>query len=108
MSDEQQAPITPDQTGDEQERGSLNQEEVVIYSFLKSNKEEIRISETTYLNRKFIDIRVFSRKADGTFTPTKKGITFSKDVAKCLIEGFKKIKFDGQDSKTWGIFKKQT
>ena len=71
----------------------LNQDELLIYKFVKSSKEEVRISETIYLDRPFIDVRIFHRRADGTWQPTKRGITVSKDVAKNLIDGFAKIDF---------------
>lgn len=73
------------------QRGTLNQSETVLYSFDKSAKEQVRISETVYLDRPFIDFRIFTRKADGEFIPTKKGITISKDLARALKEGFNKI-----------------
>jgi hypothetical protein len=72
-------------------KGTLNQSETVLYSFDKSAKEQVRISETIYLNRPFIDFRIFARRADGELIPTKKGITISKDLAKALKEGFNKI-----------------
>jgi hypothetical protein len=73
------------------ERTSLNQEEKVIYAFTKSPKEEVRISETLYLDRHFIDIRIFCRDKEGNWLPTKRGITLSKDIVRNLLDGFKKI-----------------
>lgn len=74
-----------------QRQGTLNQKETVLYSFDKSAKEQVRISETIYLDRPFIDFRIFTRIASGEFIPTKKGITISKDLARALKEGFNKI-----------------
>lgn len=73
------------------QRGTLNQKETVLYSFDKSAKEQVRISETLYLDRPYIDFRIFARRADGQFIPTQKGITVSKDLARVLKEGFNKI-----------------
>ena len=73
------------------QRGTLNQSEIVLFSFDKSLKEQVRDSETIYLNRPFIDFRIFARKADGQYIPTQKGITISKDLAKFLKEAFNKI-----------------
>ena len=56
-----------------------------------SLKEQVRVSETIYLDKPYIDFRIFARKADGEYIPTKKGITISKDLAKFLKEAFNKI-----------------
>lgn len=71
---------------------SLNQKETVLFSFDKSSREEVRVSETIYLNKPYIDFRIFTRNANGEMIPTKKGITVSKDLAKYLKEAFTKIK----------------
>ena len=73
------------------QRGTLNQKEVVLFSFDKTLKEQVRVSETTYLDKPYIDFRIFARKADGQYIPTQKGITISKDLAKYLKESFNKI-----------------
>jgi len=73
------------------QRGTLNQKEVVLFSFDKTLKEQVRVSETTYLDKPYIDFRIFARKADGQYIPTQKGITISKDLAKYLKESFTKI-----------------
>ena len=72
-------------------RGTLNQQETVLYSFDKSAKEQIRLSETVFQGRPYIDFRIFTRLSTGEFVPTKKGLTVSKDLAKALKEGFNKI-----------------
>ena len=46
---------------------------------------------TIYLDKPYIDFRIFARKADGQYIPTQKGITISKDLAKFLKEAFNKI-----------------
>lgn len=73
------------------ERQSLNQKETVLFSFDKSLKEQVRVSETVYLEKPYIDFRIFARRADGQYIPTQKGITISKDLAKYLKEAFLKI-----------------
>jgi hypothetical protein len=73
------------------QRGTLNQKEIILFSFDKSLKEQVRVSETIYLDKPYIDFRIFARKADGQYIPTQKGITISKDLAKFLKEAFNKI-----------------
>jgi len=72
-------------------RGTLNQSERVLFSFDKSLREQVRVSETIYLDKPYIDFRIFVRRADGQYIPTQKGITVSKDLAKFLRESFNKI-----------------
>lgn len=74
-----------------QQRGTLNQKETILFSFDKSLKEQVRVSETIYLDKPYIDFRIFARRADGQYIPTQKGITISKDLAKFLKESFNKI-----------------
>lgn len=73
------------------QQGTLNQKEDVIFSFDKSLKEQVRVSETLYLDKPYIDFRIFARNKDGVYIPTKKGITISKDLTKYLAEAFSKI-----------------
>jgi len=73
------------------QRGTLNQKETVLFYFDKSLREQVRVSETIYLDKPYIDFRIFARKADGEYIPTKKGITISKDLTKFLKESFNKI-----------------
>jgi len=73
------------------ERQSLNQKETVLFAFDKSAKEQVRVSETVYLEKPYIDFRVFTRSKDGEYIPTKKGITISKDLAKYLKQAFLNI-----------------
>lgn len=68
----------------------LNQRETTLFTFEKSEREQLRVSETLYLDREYIDIRVFARKA-GAFYPTAKGITFSKSFMPRLTEALNKI-----------------
>ena len=74
-----------------QQRGTLNQKETILFSFDKSDIEQVRISETIYLDKPYIDFRIFARKASGEYIPTKKGITISKGLVKYLKEAFNKI-----------------
>lgn len=73
------------------QRGTLNQKEITLFSFDKSLKEQVRVSETIYLDKPYIDFRIFARRADGQYIPTKKGITISKDLAKYLKQAFNEI-----------------
>ncbi len=73
------------------QRGTLNQKETILFSFDKTLKEQVRVSETIYLDKPYIDFRIFARRADGQYIPTQKGITISRDLAKYLKEAFNKI-----------------
>lgn len=73
------------------QRPSLNESERVLYSFDKSAKEQIRLSETVYRGKKYIDLRVFTIASNGEAIPTKKGITMSKDLAKYFKQAFNSI-----------------
>lgn len=73
------------------DRKSLNDSETVLYSFDKSAREQVRLSETVYLGKPYIDFRVFALGSDGKAIPTKKGITLSKDLARYFKEAFNKI-----------------
>lgn len=59
---------------------SLNTSETPIITFDKSAKEQVRVSATEYLGRPYIDLRIFAHKTDGTYIPTTKGITLSRDL----------------------------
>ena len=73
------------------DRKSLNESETVLYSFDKSAREQVRLSETVYLGKPYIDFRVFALASNGQAIPTKKGITLSKDLARYFKEAFNKV-----------------
>jgi len=73
------------------DRKSLNDKETVLYAFDKSAKEQVRLSETIYLGRPYLDFRVFARKQDGEYIPTKKGITLSRDLFALIKQALDKI-----------------
>ena len=75
------------ETKDTTQRGTLNQQETILLAFDKTAREQIRISETLYLDKPYIDFRVFAKAKDGQYIPTQKGITISKDLAKFLFKG---------------------
>jgi hypothetical protein len=72
-------------------RPSLNERETVLYSFDKSATEQIRLSETVFRGKPYIDFRVFTLSKDGQAIPTRKGITFSKDLAKFFKQALNTI-----------------
>lgn len=74
-----------------EDRKSLNDSEKVLYSFDKSAKGQVRISETMYLGKPYIDFRIFTFTREGKAIPTKKGITISKDLAKYFKEAFNEV-----------------
>ena len=60
----------------------------------KSDDIIIRISESEYLDHKYIDIRQYYKDSTGEFKPTKRGITFPPDLLEDVISGLSKLKCD--------------
>jgi len=58
----------------------------------KNNTEIIRISQSEFKGKSFIDCRVYFRKDENDdWKPTKKGIAFNPSVTQDLIEGLLKV-----------------
>jgi hypothetical protein len=57
---------------------------VVIASFEKNKKEEVRVSVETFHGRKLINLRVYYKDDDGAMKPGKQGIALSVDRYKDL------------------------
>jgi hypothetical protein len=74
-------------------------ENVVITTFEKNKKEEVRVSVETFHGRKLINIRVFYKDDDGTMKPGKQGIALSveryKDLAGAVLELGQHLKTNG-------------
>jgi hypothetical protein len=72
---------------------------ILINSFSKNAREEIRISINEYKGTKYIDIRTFFReKEDGDFKASKKGVTLSvekyPEFLECIIQLGESLGFD--------------
>ena len=74
-------------------------EGVVIATFEKNKKEEVRVSVETFHGRKLINIRVFYKDDDGTMKPGKQGIAVAvdryKDLAGAILELGQYLKSNG-------------
>ncbi|MEO6509064.1 MAG: transcriptional coactivator p15/PC4 family protein [Patescibacteria group bacterium] len=58
----------------------------------KSEKNQIKVRESLFKDKEYIDIRIFNKNREGEFIPTKKGVTLSKDMMKEVIRGLVKLK----------------
>jgi hypothetical protein len=72
---------------------------VVIATFEKNKKEEVRVSVETFHGRKLINFRVFYKDDDGTMKPGKQGMALSveryKDLAGAVLELGQHLKANG-------------
>jgi len=67
------------------QRGTLNQKEITLFSFDKSLKEQVRVSETIYLDKPYIDFRIFARRA---VYPDAKGHNDKQGFSQVFKRGF--------------------
>jgi len=51
-----------------------------VYAFQKNSREEIRAFLSTWQGHELVDLRVFARKAGGEWVPTRKGLTFAREL----------------------------
>ena len=58
----------------------------------KSEKNQIKVRESLFKDKEYIDIRIFNKNRDGEFIPTRKGVTLPKEMMRDLIKGMVKIK----------------
>jgi hypothetical protein len=49
-----------------------------VYSFRKNSREEVRASFSTFKGADYVDLRVFTKNAEGDTIPTRKGLTVSR------------------------------
>lgn len=64
----------------------------LIYSFLKSEGEEIKFSVKKYKGRQFLDLRLwFKGEEDTEFRPTKKGLFLALDQFSELRKGVERL-----------------
>lgn len=58
----------------------------------KSNSQKIVISKSVFQGKEMIDIRIYFYDVDtGEWKPTKKGVSFSPDLAKDVIDGLSEV-----------------
>ena len=68
----------------------------------KNNTESIRMSQSEFKGKSFIDCRVWFREDDNSdWKPTKKGIAFNPSVTKELVEGILQV----HEQINWDEFK---
>jgi hypothetical protein len=63
----------------------------VILTVQKSERDEVRVRETEFKGKQYIDIRIFSKNQTGDFVPTKKGITLNREKMHELMTEMTKI-----------------
>jgi hypothetical protein len=59
---------------------------ILIHSFNKNIREQVRVSINEYMGKKYLDIRVFYKK-DDRYLPSKKGVTIPEEHYPDLLEG---------------------
>lgn len=69
-----------------------NNQEKVFYTYEKPNGEQIRITESRFKDKSYINFRTFFQREEGEFQPTKKGVTFLKEELDNIKEALNKIK----------------
>ena len=65
--------------------------ETMLGTIVRSDREQLRIRKTLFKGKEYIDIRVFNKRDDGSFTPTKKGVTLTKDTLGQFQEMFSTV-----------------
>lgn len=73
-------------------------ESEIVASFQKNSQEEFRFSIAQFNGRAYADIRIFYEK-DGTFLPSKKGITVAPDTWKEFRAAIEKLETVFQERK---------
>lgn len=66
----------------------------------KNQKEVYRIEEKEYSGYRFVDVRIWFMADDGDYKPSKKGISFSHDKARDIIEAI----LDTIENSKWKSF----
>jgi hypothetical protein len=59
---------------------------IVVYEFEKNGREIIRIGLNEYQGHEYVDLRIYYEK-EGSYLPSKKGVTMAKDLYPALLEG---------------------
>lgn len=61
----------------------------ILHSFPKNSLEEVRSIVTEFKGKKYIDMRVYYKAEDGSYRPTKKGLTLSPELVPELQEAMR-------------------
>lgn len=72
--------------------GAEESTEKVLFTISKSDTDEVRVRESNFKGKDYIDIRIYIKTQDGEFVPTKKGVMLLRDKMKELIEKLKELK----------------
>jgi len=59
---------------------------LVVYEFDRNDRERVRVGINEYRGHDYIDLRVYYEK-EGSYHPSKKGLTIPKDLYPALLEG---------------------
>jgi hypothetical protein len=65
--------------------------DILISSFEKNSREEVRVSLRDYMGHHVIDVRVYVENGEGAVIPTKKGLTISVEHYHDLKEAVAKL-----------------
>lgn len=76
MADTQEAPV---------------QEEKILAVITKSETDSIKIRETEFKGKQYVDIRIYTKTADGTEIPTKKGVMVTREIMKKVRDELDKV-----------------
>lgn len=60
-------------------------------TFEKNSREQIQVSGRTYRGTEYLDIRTYYKDAEGSYKPSKKGVTIPPDILEDLLEGLTKF-----------------
>ena len=66
--------------------------ETVLLTVDKSERDQIKVRESIFKDKEYIDIRIFNKKRDGNIVPTKKGVTLPKETMRELVKSMYKMK----------------
>jgi hypothetical protein len=66
--------------------------EKILFTLSKSENDEVRIRETNFKGKDYVDIRIYTKSPSGEFVPTKKGVMLIRDKMKELRDALDKVK----------------
>jgi hypothetical protein len=60
---------------------------VLLHEFEKNNREVIRFTLNEYKGTQYIDVRTFYKAEDGSYKPSRSGVTFRPEQFEDFLEG---------------------
>jgi len=76
----------------------------LLYEFRKNSAEKVRVTETFFKGRKYIDIRIWltgnNPANPGSEQPTKKGICLSVELLPRLVQALRTVDLRTEDIKS--------